>query len=72
MVRALGYALFLLGLLLGLLAAFVFFAAWSDYGFLNCPGAQQCSDAVSVMVLTGCAMVASVVMIFAAMVFVKR
>lgn len=72
MVRALGYALFVLGLLLGLVAGFIFIAAWSDFGARNCPGAQQCSDAVSVMVLTGCAMVASLVMIFAAIVFVRR
>lgn len=72
MVRALGYALFVLGLLLGLVAGFIFIAAWSDFGSRGCPGAQQCSDAVSVMVLTGCAMVASLVMIFAAIVFVRR
>lgn len=72
MVRALGYALFLLGLLLGLLAGFVFFAAWSDFTSRGCPGAAQCSDAVSVMVLTACALVASLVMIFAAIVFVRR
>ena len=72
MVRALGYALFLLGLCLGLLAAFVFFAAWTDFTGRGCPGTEQCSDAVSVMVLTGCAIVASLVMMFAAMVFVRR
>lgn len=72
MVRALGYAIFLLGLFLGLLAAFVFSAAWSDFGARGCPGAEQCSDAVSVMVLTGCAIVASLVMIFAGVVFVRR
>lgn len=72
MVKALGYLLFLLGLLIGLLAAFVFFAAWTDFGLRGCPGAQQCSDAVSVMVLTGCAMIASAVMIFASVVFMRR
>ncbi|MBY4894555.1 hypothetical protein KUL25_17490 [Rhodobacteraceae bacterium N5(2021)] len=70
--KALAYVLLLLGLLLGLLAGFVFFAAWSDFGYRGCPGAQQCSDAVSVMVLTGCAMVASLVMLFAAVVLARR
>lgn len=72
MVKAFGYLLFLLGLFLGLLAGFVFFAAFSDFQNLRCPGAQQCSDAVSVMVLTGCAVVASAVMIFASLVFMRR
>ncbi|WP_461426667.1 hypothetical protein [Gymnodinialimonas sp.] len=70
--RALGYLLFLLGLLLGLLAAFVFSAAWGDFGARGCPGPAQCSDAISVMVLTGCAIVASLVMMFAGVVFVRR
>ena len=72
MVKALAYVLLLLGLVLGLLAGFVFFAAWTDFGSRGCPGANQCSDAVSVMVLTACAMVASAVMLFAAVVFVRR
>ncbi len=72
MVKALGYVLFLLGLLTGLLAAFIFFAAWTDFQGRGCPDADQCSDAVSVMVLTGCAIVASAVMIFASVVFMRR
>lgn len=72
MVKALGYLLFILGLTIGLIAGFIFFAAWTDFSARNCPGAQQCSDAVSVMVLTGCAMVASAVMIFASIVFMRR
>lgn len=72
MVKALAYLLLLLGLMLGLLAGFVFFAAWSDFQGRGCVEANQCSDAVSVMVLTGCAMVASVVMLFAAVVFARR
>lgn len=70
--KALGYVLFILGLAVGLIAAFIFFAAWTDFQGRGCPGAQQCSDAVSVMVLTGCALVASVVMIFASVVFMRR
>lgn len=72
MVNAFGYFLFLLGLFLGLLAGFIFFAAWTDFSGRGCPGAQQCSDAISVMVLTACAMVASGVMMFAGVVFVRR
>lgn len=72
MVKALAYLMLLLGLCLGLLAAFVFFAAWNDFGARGCPGADQCADAVSVMVLTGCAMVASAVMLLAAVVFARR
>lgn len=72
MVRALGYVLFLLGLSLGLIAGFIFFAGWTDFSARGCPGAAQCSDAISVMVLTGCAIIASFVMIFAAVIFVRR
>lgn len=72
MVKALGYLLFILGLAIALIAGFIFFAAWTDFQGRGCPGAQQCSDAVSVMVLTGCAMVASAVMIFASVVFMRR
>ena len=72
MVKALGYVLFLLAVTLGTLAGFVFFAAVTDWRSRGCPGAEQCSDAVSVMVLTGCALIASLVMAFAGIVFVRR
>jgi len=71
-VKLLAYLLFLLGICMGLIAAFVFFAAWTDFTSRGCPGAAQCSDAISVMVLTGCAIIASVVMVFAAVVFARR
>jgi hypothetical protein len=71
-VKALAYALFALGIALGVIAGFVFFAALSDWRSRGCPGAMQCSDAVSVMVLTGCALIAAAVMIFAAVVFAQR
>ncbi len=72
MVRALGYILFILAVLLGVVAGFVMYAAFSDWRSRGCPGAEQCSDATSVMVLTGCALIASLVMAFAGMVFVRR
>lgn len=70
--RAVGTLLFFLGICVGLLAAFVLFAAWSDFGARGCPGAVQCSDAVSVMVMAGCTLIASGVMIFAAVVLARR
>ncbi len=70
--KALGYLLFILGLAVGLIAGVIFAAAWSDFGSRGCPGAQQCADAVSVMVLTGCALIASAVMIFASVVVMRR
>ncbi|MEX3017014.1 hypothetical protein [Gymnodinialimonas hymeniacidonis] len=70
--RALGYLLFTLAVIMATVAGFVFFAAISDWRNRGCPGAEQCSDAVSVMVLTGCALVAAAVMAFAGMVFVRR
>ncbi|MBF9044481.1 hypothetical protein HKCCE4037_14150 [Rhodobacterales bacterium HKCCE4037] len=70
--RALGYLFFVLAVGMGTVAGFVFFAALTDFRARGCPGAEQCSDAVSVMVLTGCALVASLVMAFAGMVFVRR
>lgn len=72
MVKALGYMVFVLALGLGVIAAFVFYAAFTDWRGRGCPDAEQCSDAVSVMVLTGCALVASTVMLFAGMVLVRR
>lgn len=70
--RALGYVIFVLALALGTLGAFVFFAAISDWRRRGCPGADACADAVGVMVLTGCAIIAALVMAFAGMVFVRR
>lgn len=70
--RAFGYLLFLLGLLLGLLAAFVLSAAWTEFSGRGCTFTGQCSDVVGVMVLTGCALIASAVMMFAGVVFVRR
>lgn len=72
MVRALGYVIFVMAIALGTIAGFVFYAAMTDWRGRACPGADQCADAVSVMVLTGCAMVAALVMAFAGMVFVRR
>jgi len=71
-VKALASCLFLVGLVTGLAAGFVFFAALSDWRSRGCPGAAQCSDAVSVMVLTACAILAAMIMIFAAIVFARR
>ncbi|QXT39754.1 hypothetical protein [Gymnodinialimonas ceratoperidinii] len=70
--KLLAYLLLLLGFCMGLIAAFVIYAAWTDFTSRGCPGAAQCSDAVSVMVLTGCALIASAVMLFAAVVFARR
>ena len=72
MVKVLGYVLFILAVATGLLAGFVFFAAVSDWRTRGCPGADQCADATSVMVLTGCAVLAALVMAFAGIVFVRR
>lgn len=75
MVRAAGYAAFVLGLVLGTVAGFVFFAAFSDFRLRGCagvPGAEQCADAVGVLVLSGCAITASLVLIFAGAVLVRR
>ena len=72
MVRALGYLLFILALGLGGVAGFVLSAAISDWRARGCPGADQCSDAVSVMVVMGCALIAALVMAFAGVVFVRR
>lgn len=72
MVKLLAYLLLLLGLCMGLIAGFVFFAAWTDFSSRGCPGAEQCADAISVMVLTGCAIIASAVMVFAAVVLARR
>ncbi|MEJ6395712.1 hypothetical protein V8J82_20810 [Gymnodinialimonas sp. 2305UL16-5] len=70
--RVLAYALFVLGLGLGTVAGFVFYAAFSDWQASGCPGPERCADAVGVMVLTGCAGVASLVMIFAGVVFARK
>ncbi|WP_224816918.1 hypothetical protein [Hasllibacter sp. MH4015] len=70
--KALAYLLFLAGVLIAVLAGFTLFAAITDFGQRGCPGAAQCSDAVSVMVLSGCALVAAAVMMFAGVVFVRR
>lgn len=72
MVKTLAYGLFVIGIALGVVAGFVLFAAFSDWRGRGCPGAAQCSDAVGVMVLTVCALVAAAVMIFAAVVFARR
>lgn len=72
MVKALAYALFVLGVALGVVAAFVLFAAVSDWRGRGCPGAAQCADAVGVVVLAGCAFVAAAIMVFAAVVFAQR
>lgn len=72
MVKALGYLLFLLGVGLAVVAGFVLFAAISDFRARGCPGAVQCSDAISVMVLAASALLAALVMLFSAMVFVRR
>jgi hypothetical protein len=39
--------------------AFIFAAAYSDYGFRSCPDAAQCDDAISTMVIAGSSMLAT-------------
>lgn len=70
--KLLAYVMFLLGIGVGVIAGFILSVAWTDFQGRGCPGADQCADAVSVMVLTGCALVASGVMIFASIVFMRR
>lgn len=72
MVKALAYAVFILGIGLGVIAGLVFFVAASDWRNRGCPGAMQCADAVGVMVLTGCALAAAAVMVFASVVLMRR
>ena len=72
MVRALGYVIFVLGLALGVVAGFVLSAAFQDFRARGCPGPEACTDPLSIMVLMGCALVASAVMLFAGVVFVRR
>jgi hypothetical protein len=71
-VKALGYAAFVLGLAGAVPAGLVLWAALSDFRARGCPGAVQCDDAVGVMVLTACALLASLVMMFAGVVLVRR
>jgi hypothetical protein len=55
--------------ILFLFFAFIFAAAYSDYGFRDCPGAQQCEDAVDTMFIAGSVMVLSVFAFGAALFF---
>ncbi len=72
MVKAVATVLFVLGIALGVVAGFVVYAAFTDWRGRGCPGAAQCADAMGVMVLTGCAMVAAAVMVFAGVVLARR
>ncbi len=71
MVRALGWIVVLAGLLGTVATGFLLFAAINDW-LGRCPGAAQCSDAVSVIVLGGCGLIASLIMIAAGLVMVRR
>lgn len=73
MVKApLAYGLFSLGIALSVVAGLVLFAAMTDWRGRGCPDGAQCAEAVGVMVLTGCALVAAAMMIFAAVVIMRR
>jgi uncharacterized sodium:solute symporter family permease YidK len=39
--------------------AFIFAAAYTDYGFRSCPDAVQCDDAISTMIVAGLFMIAT-------------
>ncbi len=72
MVKALAYVLFSLGIVLSGIAGFVLFAAITEWRGRGCPGGAECADAVGIMVVTGCALVAGAMMIFAAVVIMRR